>query len=69
MNHDWLPLQFTEGLEDMIESWIETRADDVGLCLLCGLPIHNEDDLIPGTDVHRCPKGMAIVLRAKAKGQ
>jgi hypothetical protein len=64
MNDDWVAIQFADGLEDMVESWIETRDDDVGLCLLCGLPIRSEEELIPGTDTHRCPEGLAFELRS-----
>jgi hypothetical protein len=69
MSADWVPIQFAARLEDMVESWIETRDDDFGLCLLYGLPIRREDEFIPGTNTHRCPKGQAFELRSAAGKQ
>lgn len=61
MSDDLVPVQFTEGLEEMIASWIETRADDdLGLCLLCGVAIRSEDEFIPGTVIHSCAEGLSF---------
>jgi hypothetical protein len=47
-------VEFPDDFERMLEHWITFEEPNVGWCLVCDNPIRDEDDLIPGTHMHRC---------------
>jgi hypothetical protein len=58
MNDDWVRVQFRREWIEMLDSWLEERDDNVGLCLLCGSSIRSEADFIPDTNTHGCAEGL-----------
>jgi hypothetical protein len=60
MNDDRIPIQFPRNLEEMLDRWTSSEAENIGWCLLCDSPIRTESDLIPGTDTHNCARGQEL---------
>ena len=54
MSDDWKKIEFPDQVEAMIKAWAESEEQTIGVCLLCGQLIRTEDDLLPGTSIHRC---------------
>jgi len=57
MKEDWVPIQWPENLDEMLEDMNRSRESRVGWCLLCNSPIRSEDDFIPNTNTHNCEAG------------
>jgi hypothetical protein len=54
---DWVHLEVPENMEEMLLKWTNFDRPTVGWCLLCDGPILSEENLIPGTNTHRCAAG------------
>ena len=57
-------LRSLANLGEMIAAWAEASERHVGLCLLCGESVENEQGLIPGTQIHACDAGRALQARS-----
>jgi hypothetical protein len=57
MQDDWVPVQLSDNIDEMLTAWIESAEPKVGWCLLCNRPIRTEVDFIPGTNTHDCEAG------------
>jgi hypothetical protein len=53
-------IKFPENLWEMLQNWEDCSEENVGWCLLCDRPIHSEKDIIPKTNIHRCPEGIRL---------
>ena len=60
MDDDWVPLDPTPNLMEMLERWANSTEPNIGWGLLCDQPIRCIDDLIPETNTHDCPEGRAL---------
>jgi hypothetical protein len=49
-----VPVRPNPELEDMLNRWAMSEEPNVGWCLLCDRPIRDLNDLIQGTNLHRC---------------
>jgi hypothetical protein len=54
MNDDRVPIKMPDNLEETVAGWLESCDGSVGVCLRCGDRIMSADDLIRGTNRHRC---------------
>ena len=41
-------------IADMLKHWALLEEPNIGWCLACDRPIRDVNDLIPGTNFHRC---------------
>jgi len=62
-DEDWVPIQFPDNFEAMVEAFANCTEERIGWCLLCNSPIHTEAGLIPGTSTHNCAAGRALEAR------
>jgi|SRR5665213_92642 len=72
MKDDWVPINWPENLEEMMENWAKSREENVGWCLLCNNAIHTAEDLLPGTNTHNCEAGRALeeeIARGESQAQ
>ena len=67
MKEDWVPVQVPDNMEEMFESWTNSRDKNVGWCLLCNSGIPTADDLIPDTSTHNCEAGRALEAKIAAE--
>ena len=51
---DEAEIEFPEGSLEAVEEWLKATDGSIGVCVLCGERIMTEDDLVPGTNRHRC---------------
>lgn len=49
-----MPIKMPDDVVETVAKWLEAGDGSVGLCLLCGERILSEEDLVPGTNQHRC---------------
>ena len=47
MNDDWVPIQFPDNFDEMLEAFANYSEERIGWCLLCNSPIRTEADLMP----------------------
>jgi hypothetical protein len=52
MEDDWVRIRQPQILAEMLDRWVNSEDQSIGLCLLCGQAIKSEADLIPGTPLH-----------------
>ena len=52
-------LEDPASLGDMVIAWANSSESNIGWCLVCNSSIRNEDDMIPGTNLHSCEAGRA----------
>lgn len=57
---DWVPIEAPPNLDEMLQKWMDSPEHNIGWCLLCDSPIHDESHLIPGTSSHNCAAGRKL---------
>ena len=60
MDENWLPIDLSVNLDEVLEAHSASTEKAVGWCLLCDSPIRTEADLIPDTNTHNCDAGRAL---------
>jgi hypothetical protein len=54
MDDDWIKIEPSLDLAEVVMDWASQGALGCGVCLVCGKAIASEDDLIPGSSFHDC---------------
>jgi hypothetical protein len=47
-------LRPSPAIADMLKRWALSEEPNIGWCFVCDRPIRDLNDLIPGTNFHRC---------------
>jgi hypothetical protein len=57
MKEGWVPVEWPENLDQMLEDMARSDELRVGWCLVCNSPIRSEDDFILNSNTHNCEAG------------
>lgn len=64
-NENWVPLQpMHPDVEEKLEAWFAAEQRHPAFCCLCGAGF-GEDDMLPDSHTHNCPKGRALEAKAR----